>query len=56
MRIVLTGSTGHTVSVVRRQRAEGTHALAGGARRLPGGPDACDEATCRAPDAGRRCR
>ncbi|MBB3080811.1 hypothetical protein [Streptomyces violarus] len=56
MRIVLTGSTGHTGSVVRRPRAEGTHALVGRARRLPGGPDACDDATPQAPDAARRRR
>ncbi|MGX5207276.1 hypothetical protein ACWKT3_01005 [Streptomyces violaceus] len=56
MRIVLTGSTGHIGSLVRRPRAEAGHALAGCARRLPGGPGVCDETTCQAPDAGRRCR
>ncbi|MEU4490465.1 hypothetical protein AB0H94_37325 [Streptomyces purpurascens] len=56
MRIVLTRPTGHTGSVVRRPRAEDTHALVGRVRRLPGGPDACDDATCQAPDAARRCR
>ncbi|WND23464.1 hypothetical protein [Streptomyces violaceus] len=57
MRIVLTGSTGHIGSVVRRPQAEAGDALAGCcARRLPGGPGVCDETTCQAPDAARRCR
>ncbi|MFC9504759.1 hypothetical protein [Streptomyces sp. NPDC057002] len=56
MRIVLTGSTGHAGSVVRRPRAEAGHAHAGCAPRLPGGPGACDETTCQAPDATRRGR
>ncbi|MFI6376048.1 hypothetical protein [Streptomyces sp. NPDC050546] len=56
MRIVLTGPTGHPGSVVRRPRAEAGHALAGRARRLPGGPGACGETICQAPGAARRCR
>ncbi|MGX1566160.1 hypothetical protein [Streptomyces sp. NPDC055506] len=56
MRIVLTGSTGHAGSVVRRPRAVAGHARAGRARRLPDSPGVRDETTCQAPDATRRCR
>ncbi|QWB28029.1 MULTISPECIES: hypothetical protein [Streptomyces] len=56
MRIVLTGPTGHADSAGHRPRAEGTHTLGAGARRLP---DAFDAATCQTPqvpEAARRFR
>ncbi|WP_435284859.1 hypothetical protein [Streptomyces koelreuteriae] len=56
MRIVLTGPTGHADSAGHRPRAEGTHTLGAGARRLPGDPDASDAATCQTPQAPESAR